>query len=420
MSKLAYEGGTPLRTRPFPRRTPFGPADAQQVLEALDQQNLFFPTGHKVYEFEKKFSELYNVEFATTSTSGTSAVHVALGALDLEPGDEIITTPLTDMGTVAPIILQNCIPIFADINPYTCNLDPIDVESKITDRTRAIIVVHCWGQPAEMDRFVEIAKRYKLILIEDCAQAHLTHYKGQLVGTIGDVGTFSFQTTKHLQCGDGGLTITNNKEIGKRATLFIDKGCDWSSDRRYRLRYAFIAPCYRMTELQGAVLLAQLPRLPEIVKKRQELGESLRVQLLDIPGITPPGRMEGAEHSYWSFPIFIDQKILGVTSEEFGKAVAAEGIPMRGNWIGQPLYLFEALSQQITYGKSHFPFNSPYASRSISYASGLCPIAEKAMTQLRTIFVHEYYTEEDVNDVAKAIRKVAEIYLSRKPQHNVS
>ena len=251
MTTLAIEGGSPVRTRPFPTRRPFGLADAQQVLDALDQQTLFFPSGRKVYEFESRFGELYGTQHVVTSTSGTSAIHVAVGAIDPEPGDEIITTPVSDMGTVAPIVLQNCVPVFADVDPLTCNLDPDDVERRITDRTRAIIVVHCWGQPAEMDRFLDIAQRHDLFLIEDCAQAHLTHYKGKLVGTIGHLGTFSLQSSKHLQCGDGGITITNDEDLGKRAALFVDKGCDWSEDRKQRLRYAFIAPCYRMTERRG-------------------------------------------------------------------------------------------------------------------------------------------------------------------------
>jgi dTDP-4-amino-4,6-dideoxygalactose transaminase len=413
MSTLAIDGGTPVRTDPFPKRNPFGPADLQQLQEALDQQTLFFPAGRKVYEFERQFGELYGVNHVVTSTSGTAAIHVAVGALDLEPGDEIITTPISDMGTVAPIILQNCIPVFADVNPQTFCLDPDEVEAKVTDRTRALIVVHCWGQPAEMDRFLALAKRHNLFLIEDCAQAHLTRYKGKLAGTMGDSGAFSLQDSKHLQCGDGGVTIMQDDALGKRAALFVDKGCDWSADRKYRLRYAFIGPCYRMTELQGAVLLAQLPRLPDIVRRRQELGDRLAALLADVPGITPPGRVEGAEHSYWSFPIRVDEQVLRVTTAQFGQALAAEGVP-NGAWLNKPLYLYEALMEQITYGRSHFPFDSPYAGRPVRYGPGLCPQAEQAMATLRTVGINERYTDEDIQDVAHAVRKVAETYAAAR------
>lgn len=412
MTTLALEGGAPVRTRPFPKRNPFGLEDAQQVLDALNQQTLFFPTGRKVYEFQERFAELYGVKHVTMSTSGTAAIHVAVGAVDPEPGDEIITTPVSDMGTVSPIIMQNAVPIFADVDPLTFNLDPDDVEAKITPRTRAIIVVHCWGQPADMDRFVAIARKHNLVLIEDCAQAHLTYYKGRLAGTIGDLAAFSLQDSKHLQCGEGGITITNHDRMGERAALFVDKGCSWSADRKVRLKYAFIGPCYRMTELQGAVLLAQLPRLPEIVKQRQQLGERLRLQLQDIPGILPPGRVDGAEHSYWSFPIRVLSDELGVTPAEFGAALEAEGIPS-GAWLGKPLHMFEALSEQITFGQSHFPFGSAYNPRPVRYGPGLCPNAELAVAQLRTFWPHERYSEEDVDDIAAGVRKVAEAYAVR-------
>lgn len=410
---LAIEGGAPVRTRAFPDRRPFGLADAQQVLQALNQQTLFFPSGKKVYEFERRFAELYGVGHVVTSTSGTAAIHVALGALNPDPGDEVITTPISDMGTVAPIVLQNCIPVFADVDPATCILDPDDVEAKITDRTRAIILVHCWGQAADMGRFLAIAARHNVPLIEDCSQAHLTRYKGQLVGTFGALGTFSLQSSKQLQCGDGGITITNDDELGRRATTFVDKGCDWSADRKYRLRYAFVAPCYRMTELQGAVLLGQLPRLSWIVSRRQQLGDLLREKLLGVPGITPPARIAGSEHSYWHFPVLVDEHVLGVTPAAFAEAVAREGVPMGGSWPGKPLYMFEALREQITFGNSHFPFGSHYVSHPVAYGPGLCPSAELVETQLRVLTINERYDEADIEDIARAVRKVAEVFAAR-------
>lgn len=408
--KLAIEGGRPVRTEGFPSREPFGLEDAAELLDVLRSQTAFFPSGKKVYEFQKQFGELYGVEHVVTSTSGTSAIHVAVGAINPDSGDEIITTPVSDMGTVAPIVLNNCIPVFADIELGTFNLEPADVERKITERTRAIIVVHCWGQPADMDGFMQIAQKHNLYIIEDCSQAHLTRYKGKLAGTIGHLGAFSLQDSKHLQCGDGGITITNDDELGKRATLFMDKGRDWSVDQRYGRVYAIMSPCYRMTELQGAVLLAQLKRLEWVVKSRQKLGDMLVELLADLPGVHPPERKEGVEHSYWNFPLRIDEEVLGVSPDKFAEAVRAEGVPMGGAWIGKPLYLFEALAEQITYGSSHCPFDCPHHGKKVEYKEGLCPNAELAMKQLRTIGLNERWSEEDVRDVAKAVRKVAEYY----------
>ena len=214
----------------------------------------------------------------------------------MNPGDEVITAPITDLGTVIPILYQNAIPVFADIDD-TYNMDPADVEQKISPRTRAIIVVHLFGNPCNMDAMVEIAKRHHIPLIEDCSQAHLTEYKGKYVGTIGDIGCFSFQQSKHMTTGDGGMTITANAGYYERMKLFADKGYarkGWGARA-----YLFHAPNYRMTELVGAVGLAQLRKVKAVVQKRHELGEYMSQLLSDVDGVTPAPVTEGAKHSYW-------------------------------------------------------------------------------------------------------------------------
>ena len=410
--KLAVNGGQPVRETAFPHRRPFGLRDASEVLEALENQNLFFATGEKVYAFENAFSQLYGGRPAVASTSGTSAIHVALGAINPEPGQEVITSPISDMGTVAPIVLQNCIPVFADVQLETFNLDPQSVADRITDRTAAIILVHCWGQPADTDKILEVAAERDIPVIEDCSQVHRTRYKGKLAGTMGRCGTFSLQSSKHLQCGDGGLTIVNDPELAERAHLFTDKGCDWTEDRSYRLRYAFFAPCYRMTELQGAVACAQLENLADIVRRRQRLGDMLVDRLQGIPGVYPPPRPSDREHSYWNFPLRIVEDEAGVDAATFNDALAAEGIPTGGNWIGKTLYEFESMREKITYGSSGYPLNGTADGRPIEYGPGLCPTAERAMHQLQVISFHEDYTEREIEDAAEAVRKVAAAYRS--------
>ena len=414
-SRLAVDGGTPVRTTPYPSRQAFGEADEREVLEALRSGNLFFPTGTKVHTFEERFAQLYGVRHAIASTSGTSSLHVALGAVNPDPGDEVITTSMSDMGTVAPIVQQNCIPVFADLDLGTMNITPESVEPLITDRTRAVIVVHCWGQPADMDGFMALSRRHgDLAIIEDCSQAHLTRYKGRLAGTIGHIAGLSLQSSKHLNCGDGGVTITDDEELGARATVFVDKGCDWTKDRKYRVRYHFIAPCYRMTELQGAVLCAQLERLPWIVKQRQTLGDALTAMLEGIPGISPPTRVEGVEHSYWSFPLLVDWDALGTTREEFAQAVTAEGGPGGGAWIGKPLYMFEALAERKAFGTSQVPWVGFDRPEPPPYRPGLCPNAEKAFEQLYSFGFNERFNDDDIADVAAALRKVAEHFAARR------
>lgn len=411
--KLAIEGGEPVRRQPFPPRKPFGLEEAKEVLEALSSQNLFYPTGKKVYEFIHAFKQLFGVDYVVPATSGTSAIHIAVGAINPEPGDEIIVSPISDMGSVAPIVLCGAIPVFADVELQTFNLDPNDVADRITDRTRAIIAVHCWGRPMDLDPILEIARERGIYIIEDCAQSHLVRYKGKITGTIADFGAFSFQQSKHITCGDGGATIVKSTELASRAEIFADKGCDWTENRRYRRQYAFIAPCYRPSELLGAVLCAQIRKLPGVVARRQELGSRLSRMLEGIPGIIPPPPAdENFGHGYWAFPILVVREELGASRDEFAEAMRAEGIP-GGTWIGKPLYLFDSILKQITLGSSSWPFKGTGA-RVQEYGEGLCPRAERVMKELFSISLHEGWSDKEIEDVAKAVRKVATHFKGRK------
>src|SRR5437588_7057427 len=273
ITRLAIEGGEPYRTRPFPSRAPFGDREVELVTEAIRSQNLFGPGNHMVPAFECQFAQIYGLKHAAASSSGTAAIHVAVGTVDPEPGDEIITAPITDLGSVVPIIYQTAIPVFADVDA-TYNLDPADVERNITPRTKAIVAVHLFGNPCDMDALVAIARRHNVALIEDCSQAHLTAYKGKLCGTIGDVGAFSLQQSKHMTTGDGGMTVTNREEWAERMHLFTDKG--WTRKPGWGPRtYEFLAPNYRMTELQGAVGLAQCEKVHQVVERRHLRGTLL-------------------------------------------------------------------------------------------------------------------------------------------------
>ncbi|MFP4510420.1 MAG: DegT/DnrJ/EryC1/StrS family aminotransferase [Spirochaetaceae bacterium] len=405
--KLAINGGTPVRSEPVPQRNPFDKHELTELTQALESGNLFQAGGTKVYDFLDKYRALYGVAHVVPSSSGTAALHVALGALNLNPGDEVIVPPVTDMGSIAPIVLSGAIPVFADIELDTFNVDPVDVASKITDRTRAIMVVHVWGRPARLAEIQDLVKDRDIAIIEDCAESHYVRYRGNLLGTMGDFGCFSFQQSKHITSGDGGATIVNNERYLQRAELFVDKGCDWTKDRSYRKTYAFIAPCYRMNELQGAVLSAQMDKLPDIIAARQRAGAWLAEQLQDLPGVVPPPLPdEEYGHGYWGFPLRIVEEELGASRDEFRDALAAENIKS-DVWIGKPLYLYDALSKQISFGESQWPFRG--AGNDIGpYEPGLCPNAEKALSQLcNVVRVHEQISDEDLATVAEAIRKVA-------------
>ncbi|MHC4712026.1 MAG: DegT/DnrJ/EryC1/StrS family aminotransferase [Planctomycetota bacterium] len=407
MEQLAIQGGAKVRTEPWPVRTPFGEEEIKLVTEAIRSQNLFAWDGHFVRDFENEFAALYGVKHAVASTSGTASIHLAVGALDPDPGDEIITAPITDLGSVVPILLQNCIPVFADVDD-TYNMDPADVEAKITPRTRAIIAVHLFGSACRIDRLREIAQEHSLMLIEDCSQAHATRYKGRYLGTWGDVGCFSLQQSKHMTTGDGGMTITNDEALYRRMWLFSDKG--FIRKLIGARSYEFLAPCYRMNEETAAVGLPQVKRVRARVEKRMELGNRLTELLRGISGVSPAPVTPGSEHSYWAYPLGVHDW----DAATFAEALRAEGIWGKAGYIGRPIFMCaEACVSKKTYGDSRFPYDSPYASREIEYTDQMCPNVYRMLNQMVTVGFDESYEISDIEDMARGIDKVARLLPKR-------
>jgi perosamine synthetase len=384
-----------------PGRRPFGADELRLVREALVSQNLCCIDGQMVAAFERTFAAGHDLPYAVASTSGTAAIHVALGALDLEPGDEVITAPITDLGTIIPIISQGAIPVFADID-HTYNMDPAEAERRITPRTRAIIAVHLFGNPCDMRRLRAIADRHHIVLIEDCSQAHLASCDGRLVGTIGDIGCFSFQQSKHMTTGDGGMTITARRDYYERMKLFADKGF---ARKGFGSRaYLFHAPNYRMTELVGAVGLAQFAKLPATVARRRELGSYMTEQLADVVGIVRAPVTEGATHSYWLYPLLATS----ADGERIVEHIRATGLWAGLGYTGKPIYLCsESLTAKKTYGRSQWPFSAAPPGVEHEYVEGLCPRAEAVLPRLVCIPLDESWTRGDVERVANAIRTAA-------------
>jgi dTDP-4-amino-4,6-dideoxygalactose transaminase len=406
MSVLALHGGTPYRdtsAKPFPTRTPYDDREIELVTRALRSQNLFRWGGQMVPAFEKRFAETYGVAAATGSTSGTAALHVAVGAINPNPGDEIITGAITDLGTIIPILYQNAIPVFADAHPETYTLDPEDVERQITPRTRAIIAVHLFGNPCDMDALTDIARRHGIPLIEDCSQAHMTPYKGRLLGTIGDIGCFSFQQSKHMTTGDGGMTITNHPAYAEYMRMFADK--HFNRGKTGPRMYGPLGINYRMTELHAAVGLAQLEKVRDTVARRMQLGARLTEGLAGVEGVFPAPVTPGGGHAYWLYPL----RVTAASAQAFARALTAEGVSASAGYIGKPIFLCAAaLAEYRTYGDSHFPFDSPYASRRIVYDERLCPVTQRILNELVMLSFNENYTVADIDDMAGAVRKVAE------------
>ncbi len=403
MEKLAIDGGPKERTTPFPRRMPFGEREEALLLEAVRSQSLFGKNGTFIPEFEKRFAGFYGVNHAQSATSGTAAIHLAVGTVNPEPGDEIITAPITDPGSVMPILYQNAVPIFADVHPRTLNMTPESIEANITDRTRAIILVHLFGRPCDVDAVVKIAKKHDLVLIEDCSQAHATKYKGRYVGTFGHMGCFSLQQSKHMTTGDGGMTITNDEQTYIRLKLFSDKGWDY----RYmgERDHGFLGPCYRTTELMGAVGLAQLEKVRQVVERRIALGRLLCALIADAPGVEAVPPEVDREVSWWNF-IF---HITGHDPDAFCKAVSAEGVPVGAHYIGDPIFLRgKYLTEQNTYGKSGCPFTCGVTSRDYRYGPELVPGAVAGLRTVAVRGIHEQMEERDIRDIGAAICKVAQ------------
>jgi len=270
-----------------------------------------------------------------------------------------------------------------------------------------------YGQPADMDAIMDIAKRHNLYVIEDCSQAILAEYKGKKVGTIGDIGTFSFQESKHITCGDGGITITNNDELGDRAKLFANKGWPKKVGNSER-DYLCFGNNYRMTELQAAVLCAQFKKVKKITKRRNELGDKLTELLKNTKGIRPAYIIPGAKSVYWLYPLKVDTKLLGVSLLDFAKAVSKERVSIGAGYLGQPLYLFDLIKNRVIYGNSKYPFDSPKYGKEVKYEKGLCPNCEKIFEDSAQILIKENFTDKDIKDIATAIKKVAGYYIYKQ------
>ena len=394
-------------------RTLYDARELKLVRESLLTQNLFGMDGYMVSSFEKEFAKEYGVPYGVASTSGTAAIHTALGALDLNAGDEVITAPITDLGTIIPILYQNAIPVFADIDA-TYNMDPADVEKKITLRTKAILVVHLFGNTCDMDAMMAVAKKHNIPVIEDCSQAHMTEYKGKFVGTIGDIGCFSFQQSKHMTTGDGGMTITSNKNYYERMKLFVDKGYarkGWGTRA-----YLFHAPNYRMNEITAAVGRAQLKKVKAVIERRHEMGEKMTKLLSSIDGLTVAPVTPGAHHSYWLYPF----KIEGVPLEPLCKEMINHGFYAMAGYTGKTIYLCsESLTSKKTYGNSELPF-SWNKEVNYEYKEGLCPRAEKSLETLVCMPWHECWKDAQIEKAAEIIKKAVEKLSHKKAKEPIS
>ncbi|MEI9402493.1 DegT/DnrJ/EryC1/StrS family aminotransferase [Mesorhizobium argentiipisi] len=412
MNNLAINGGPRVIDGVLPSfrdasgRT-MGQEEINALTEVITSGRLSFLTGPKTGEFERAFAEKYGVKHAVAVANGTAALHAAVTYLNPEPGDEIILSPVTDAGTVIPVIAQLAIPVFADVDHFTQNISPASIERNITQRTRAIIVTHVYGHAADMDAIMAIAKKHNLFVIEDCAQAHLAYYKGRLCGTIGDIACFSFQQSKHMTTGDGGMVISNEDgRFGRGLRHCTDKG--WPRERGGR-DHLFLAPNYHMTELQAAVGLEQLKKLEQFVANRISSADRL-TELLGNAAVTPVLPMSDTVGVYFFYCFRLDPTKFVVPVTDIMKALVAEGIDGFIGYPGQiPLYKYPVVREHKTFGQSGLPFTLEGA-RKIDYSSTLCPEAELACRETVCMWWSDRMEERHLQQIAAAISKVVAAY----------
>lgn len=397
----ALLGGKPACDFQWPAWPVHDSAEETQLLETLRSGEWWY--GEKVRRFEQQFAAFQGAKYGVTCTNGTTAIEMGLRALGIVPGDEVIVPPYTFIATATAVVTIGAVPVFADIEPDTLCLDPNDAVEKITSRTRAIIPVHVAGRIADMARINEVAEQHNLAVLEDAAHAWGSQLDGRGAGTLGQCGTFSFQVSKNITAGEGGVLVTDDKEIADLCRSFSHcgrtEGSEWYDHKN-------LGSNLRITEFQAAILLAQLTRLEGQVARRQRNAAILDEALGDVRGIrilAPAPRMTRRSHHMYIFRL--NQHEAGITRERFIEALEAEGVPASQGWY-RPLYR-NGVFADAHIGPSH-GIKSPMASMGVDYRDVSCPVCEEVCKDAVWIPQNVLLAEEpQILRLAEAIRKVA-------------
>jgi len=412
MDKLALHGGPKVVDRPLGKKWPiFGKEEERALIETL-RSGIWWrggykdPKASKVGQFEDAFATYQHARFGIAVTNGTTALECALKSVGVEAGDEVLVPALTFVASATAIVLVNAVPVFVDVDPETFNTDPDAMEAAVTDRTRAAVVVHNGGYPADMDRILEVARRHNLRIIEDSAHAHGSEWKGRRVGAIGDMGTFSFQMGKTLTAGEGGIVVTNDEELAEKAFSFHHIG---RIPGRPFYEFHRVASNLRMTEWQGAVLLEQLKRLDEQTERRERNAMYLARGLEEIDGVRPirrDPRVTRWGFYYWNFHYEKDA-FEGVPRDRFIEALQAEGVPVRVGAHGMPIYR-NPVFQRMNFGRTGCPIRCPLYGKPVDYTKTYCPTAERLYADEALALPHATFLGErsDMDLILEAIRKV--------------
>lgn len=389
----------------------FGSEELELVRQALNSGTLNCTKGTFVSRFENQFAERLGVSHCCAVTSGTAAIHSAVAAVNPDPGDEIISSPITDMGAITPILYQGAVPVFADVDSKNLLVTADTIAARITRRTKAIIVTHLFGNVCDMDPIMALAAKHNLVVIEDSAQALDAKYKGKYVGRIGHIGCFSLQQTKHITTGEGGMVVTNDAKFGRTARLFHDKAWGYGDPKP---DHYFLALNYRMTELQGAVAVAQLEKLNWSVTQRQEMALRLTQRLRGLRDVQLPEATPGAVHVYWKYYLRLEKDNVG----EVAKLLRDEyGLASAPRYIVKPAFMCEVLRDQRTFGNSHWPYDGECRKGEppVDYNPDSFPGTIDGLAHVLVLPWNERFTEEHVDYWATAIEDV----IHRVRNHNV-
>jgi dTDP-4-amino-4,6-dideoxygalactose transaminase len=401
MSKLAISGGAAVRTKGFPAWPVFGKPEEEAVVRAVRSGKWGKIDGSEVAAFEKRFAAYCGTKHAIGVVNGTVSLRIALMAAGIEAGDEVIVPPYTFLATATAVVEANATPIFVDIDRETFNIDPKKIEEAITPRTRAIIPVHLGGLTCDMDAIMAIAKKHNLTVIEDAAHAHGSEYKGRRAGSIGHVGSFSFQSSKNLTSGEGGMITTNDDQLAQKCRSIHNcgrvPGGVW-------YEHHVMSGNYRMGEIQGALLNAQIDRLDEQTNTRDANGKYLDEQLAQIPGITPQKRTADAtRNAYHLYCFRYDQNVWGMPRQKFIEAVNAEGIPAVAGYV-VPLYKQPLFAQKNFGPYTGYKLNHPnldYGNLNLPNCEAIC--GGEGGWLLQNLMLG---SRQDMDDVVEAFRKV--------------
>jgi dTDP-4-amino-4,6-dideoxygalactose transaminase len=400
MQMLALFGGTPVRTRPFIRWPVFGKPEEERLLATLRSGNWGRLDGSEVAEFERRFAAMHGCRHGIAVSNGTVSLRIALLAAGIGAEDEVIVPPYTFVSTASAVIEANAIPVFADVDLNTFNMDPAAVEAVITPRTRAIIPVHFAGHPADMDAMMAIARTRELIVVEDAAHAHGAIYQNRPAGSLGHLASFSFQSSKNLTSGEGGLITTNDDALAESCRSI--QNCGRVPDGMW-YEHHVISGNYRLGEFQGAVLNCQLDRLEAQTRTRDSNGPYLASRLAGIPGLHPQTRLPGCtRHSYHLFMLRMDGAF-GAPRTAVLRALEAEGIPCSAG------YGYSLPDQQLFRNKAFGPYSS-VASAILDYSQAHCPNSD-LLCREQCIWLEQNLllgSRADMDDIAGAFEKIYE------------